>query len=99
MNPKIDKMNGILNHMRIFSVNAFRYIPQLEWRDVYGVYLQDRIIILGILLELLPQHWQIRNPDFRHKFIYTKRKFADIFHFPTRSALLDSSVWIRTLSY
>ena len=50
---KIDKANGILNHMRVFSVNAFMFISQTEWRDVYGVYFQDRIIVLGSLLELL----------------------------------------------
>lgn len=33
------KIRGILNHMRVFSVDAFRYIPQLEWRDTFGVYL------------------------------------------------------------
>ena len=29
INPKLDIMNGILNHLRIISVDAFCYIPQL----------------------------------------------------------------------
>lgn len=38
LNPKLNIMRGILNHIRIFSVDAFRYMPQMELRDPYGVY-------------------------------------------------------------
>ena len=29
LEPKLNIMDGILNHIRIFSVDAFRYMPQL----------------------------------------------------------------------
>lgn len=51
--PKLKQMNGIINNLRIFSIEAFRYIPQFELRDPYGIYFEDRIIILSTLLELL----------------------------------------------
>ena len=51
--PKIRIMEGMLNHIRIISVDAFRMIPQHDLRDVYGKYYTDRVIIAMILLEMI----------------------------------------------
>jgi hypothetical protein len=46
-------MEGIINHFRIFSVMAFRYLPQFDLRDSYGKYYTDRIIFQISLLEMI----------------------------------------------
>jgi hypothetical protein len=99
INPKINKMNGMLNHIRVFSIEAFRYVPQLEWRDTYGVYMQDRIIIFETLLELLAKHEKVNKPEHRHKFLYMKRRYADLFHFPSIAVIIGPEVTINAMRY
>ena len=53
INPKVEKMKGILNNFRIFAIESFRYLPQFDWRDMYGEYFEDRFIFLMSLLELI----------------------------------------------
>jgi len=36
--PKIEKMEVMVNHLRIFSIETFRYIPQMDLRDIFGNY-------------------------------------------------------------
>jgi len=50
-------MEGILNHFRIFAIESFRYLPQYDLRDMFGLYYEDRFIFLMSLLEL------IKNPE------------------------------------
>ena len=61
LNPKLEIINGIINHLRVISIDAFRYIPQFELRDPYGVYFEDRIIILSTLLEMLAPQEKVRS--------------------------------------
>ena len=53
VNPNKPKLNYILNHLRVFSIEAFRYIPQHQHRDMYGQYFEDRTIFLMTLLEMI----------------------------------------------
>lgn len=69
INPKIDIMEGILNHFRLFSVEAFRYIPQFDHTDIFGNYFKDRIIFLMTLLEM------IENPRDEYEQIYIYRRY------------------------
>lgn len=92
-------MNGIINHIRIFSVDAFRYMPQMELRDPYGVYFKDRIIFLAGLLELLAPIDKVRTKEHRHKYLYFKKYYQDIFHFPSKMVMVDSSVYIKAKYY
>ena len=55
INPNIAKMEGIMNHFRIFAIESFRYLPQFDWMDMYGEYFEDRFIFLMSLLELINQ--------------------------------------------
>jgi hypothetical protein len=43
VNPQIFKLESILNTMRIFSVESFRYIPQFDLRDINGKVLRGSI--------------------------------------------------------
>jgi hypothetical protein len=36
--PKVELLEHILNHFRVISVEAFRYIPQNDLRDIHGRY-------------------------------------------------------------
>ena len=38
VNPNYQKMEKILNHFRIFSVEHFRFIPQFDLRNYHGKY-------------------------------------------------------------
>ena len=45
------KLNGILNHFRVFSVQSFKQIPKDEMVDIFGKYYEDRIIFLMDLVD------------------------------------------------
>ena len=51
VNPNLEKLKSILNHLRVFSIDGFRYIPQTDLRDIYGNYFKDRLIFLMTMLE------------------------------------------------
>jgi len=53
VNPNITKMEIILNHFRVFSIEAFRYMPQFDLRDIYGNYFEDRLIFLMTIIEIV----------------------------------------------
>lgn len=90
VNPKIDLMEGILNHFRIFSVEAFRYIPQFDHVDIFGNYFKDRIIFLMTLLEM------INMPREGYKYTYIYLKYYPVFNIPQTAVLIDSSIKIQT---
>lgn len=46
-------MEEIVNHMRIFSAESFRYFPQFDLRDIYGKYFKSPLIFLMNLLEMI----------------------------------------------
>lgn len=86
-------MEGILNHFRIFSVEAFRYIPQFDHVDMFGNYFKDRLIFLMTLLEMLNQ------PREGYKYTYIYLKYYQIFNIPKTAVLIDSSIYIKTTHY
>ena len=51
MNPNLTKLNGILNHFRVFSVQTFKHIPKVLMTDIYGNYFEDRTIFLMDLID------------------------------------------------
>ena len=84
-------MEGILNHLRIFAIESFRYLPQFDWHDMFGNYFKDRIIILMSLLEL------INSPETRRiEWIYIYKKYAHIFNCPQIAEIVPSKVKIIT---
>ena len=70
--PNIEKMEKVINHLRVFSIEAFRYIPQMDLRDIFGNYFEDRLVFLMTLLEMvraginLPFHFYLAK-----KYIHT----------------------------
>ncbi len=43
----------MLNHMRVFAIESFRYIPQFDLRDIRGKYFEDRLIFEMTLFEMI----------------------------------------------
>ena len=38
VNPKIPLLTNISNHLRLFSVECYKFLPQFDLRDSYGEY-------------------------------------------------------------
>ena len=91
VNPKVKKMEGIMNNFRIFAIESFRYLPQFDWMDMYGQYFEDRFIFLMSLLELINEHntrkiW----------WVYNYKKYASVFNVPQKAALVSKTSRILT---
>lgn len=81
----------ILNHLRVFSIESFRYIPQFDLRDIYGRYFEDRIIFLMTLLEMVG--YRISQPHMH----YLAKKYSHLFSVPGRVTALPASTFLRVL--
>ena len=46
VNPKLDMMENMTNHLRIFSVEVYKFLPQFDLRDPYGNFYEDRLIFI-----------------------------------------------------
>ena len=50
-NPNFGKLNTILNHFRVFSVQSFKQLPKDLMVDIFGKYYEDRVIFLMDLID------------------------------------------------
>ena len=97
MNPNITKMNAILNHFRVISVESFRILPQSELRDLEGVYFQDRMIFLSGVLELLTPGLTVGKRGYKYEYLV--RKYAHLYNIPTKTIIIDGRIHIGTYQY
>lgn len=53
LNPKLNLLKNITNHLRLFSVEVYKFLPQFDLRDSYGNYYEDRLIFLMSFLDMI----------------------------------------------
>jgi hypothetical protein len=83
VNPNVEKLESILNTMRIFSVESFRYIPQFDLRDINGIYFRDRLIFLMTLLEMIRS--DLDNPQ----MLYIIKRYSSTWNIPSRAVFIN----------
>ena len=88
-NPKIIKLESILNLLRIFAIESFRYIPQFDLRNIHGEYFKDRIIFLMTLLEM------VRTPFTEPNYHYIIKKYSSVWNVPRRAILIKNSTKLK----
>ena len=86
VSPMIKNLHGILNHMRIFAIESFRYIPQFNLRNINGEYFEDRLIFLMTLLEIV--RTKIEDPI----YLYLGKKYQHSWNMPRRLIFLNDTV-------
>ena len=86
--PNLKVMENIINHMRVFAIESFRYIPQFDLRDIFGSYHSDRLIFLMTLIELT--NCQFNDPRMK----YIVKKYAHLWNVPFAKVILNPSVAI-----
>jgi hypothetical protein len=89
VNPNVEKLESILNTMRIFSVESFRYIPQFDLRDINGKYFGDRLIFLMTLLEM------IRSDLNNAEILYLIKRYSSLWNVPSRAIFINQTMWIE----
>ena len=72
VNPNMTKLNGILNHFRVFSVQTFKHIPKVLMVDIFGKYFEDRTIFLMDLIDYVRKPF----PNNGHTNFVRKKYFA-----------------------
>ena len=87
--PKLRKIEAILNHFRIISIEAFRFIPQFDLRDVYGRYYKSRLIVSMILLEM------ISLPRSDSEMVFLARRNAEVWNIPRKGVVVSHHVKLR----
>jgi len=83
--PDITKLNAILNHMRVFAIESFRFIPQFDLRNIHGKYFNDRLIFLMTLLEMI--RTEIHEP----RMLYLIKKYSSEWNVPRKMVILQNS--------
>jgi hypothetical protein len=89
VNPDIAKMEAILNHMRVFAIESFRYIPQFDLRDIQGNYFKDHTIFLMTLLEM------VRTDIIEPRFLYIIKKYSSQWNAPRRAAIVPHQAILK----
>ena len=89
VNRNITKMEAILNHFRVFSVECFRLIPQFDLRDYYGQYFGDRIIFVMSLIEMVLADLNLP------RLHYLCKKYAAQFNIPNALTVISRTAFLR----
>ena len=89
VNPNMRKLNLILRHFRVFSIDAFRYIPQTDLRDVYGNYFKDRLIFLMTLLEI------VRDPVESYRNFFHIKKYWHVWDTPRKMQFIHQTYYLK----
>jgi hypothetical protein len=89
VHPNYAKIEGVLNHMRVFAIESFRYIPQFDLRDIQGVYFKDRMIFLMTLLEMI--RTEIREPH----YLYLLKRYSSTWNAPRRAVIIQNDITIQ----
>ena len=76
------KLKSIVNHMRVFAIESFRFIPQFDLRNIHGKYFNDRLIFLMTLLEM------IRTEIHQPRMLYLIKKYSPIWNVPRKMAIV-----------
>jgi len=79
----------MVNHLRIFSIGVFRYIPQMDLRDIFGKYFEDRLVFLMTLLEI------VRFPLDMPFHFYLAKKYNQIMDIPVNYYFVSSQIFLR----
>ena len=82
-------MKEMLNHLRAFSVEHYKFLPQFDLRDSYGNYYEDRLIFIMSFFDM------VRDPLESDVNIYCIKKTAPKFDIPQR-IVLSEQVTINT---
>lgn len=83
------QLESILNHMRVFSVESFRYIPQFDLRNIHGEYFSDRLIFLMTLLEM------IRTEINEAPYFYVIKQNAHLWNVPRRAVIINQNIVVK----
>jgi len=86
LNPDLPRMKEMLNHLRVFSVEAYKFLPQFDLRDSYGNYYEDRLIFIMSFYDM------VRDALDSDVDIYTVRKYAPKFDIPQKIVLSENAV-------
>ena len=87
------KLEAILNHMRVFAIESFRFIPQFDLRDINGKYFNDRLIFLMTLLEM------IRTDISEYNYLFIIKRYRDVWNVPRKVILLTKTVNLEISSW
>jgi hypothetical protein len=79
-------MKEMVNHLRVFSVECYKFLPQFDLRDSYGNYFEDRIIFIMSFYDL------IREPIGTDVQAFIVKKYASVFDIPQRIVLSENVV-------
>ena len=82
-------MRHFLNHFRVFAVETFKMIPQFAMRDLFGKYMDDRVIFLMDFLDLV--YLGITDPY----LLCAVKKNSKLWNMPTRIALLPPHITLK----
>jgi hypothetical protein len=81
VNPDLEMMKNMSNHLRVFSVEVYKFLPQFDMRDPYGDFYEDRLIFVMSFYDI------VRDPFDDEEKNYVVKKYAPQFNIPKRIAM------------
>ena len=74
-------MKNMSNHLRVFSIEIYKFLPQFDMRDPYGNFYEDRLIFIMSFYDM------VRDSFDDNEKAYIIKKYAPKFNIPKRIVL------------